>query len=341
MVQTANEDAETGDVGRREMPVVRPQPPSLNIGSKSGAALEITPKSSAPAVGTQQPRRSPQIGMKSRLAEEAVKKLRDENPDWKGIDYIMKYGEGVGSESNKTNGKFTVKELLDGMDELQKRRREMEDTEQNIWKRLKIGERIDKSAGVLTHFLSAGDVAVSFDPVHAALPWAAIRVVLVVSGLICVNPWPKKLTRQLLTSHTKVHNLVIACFHEVALLVFQCESYEQLYLHEARPTDATIKALESAVVAAYCESLLFLASACRYANQGSAPRFATAPSKLSKMADHLSGLSNCISKLSHCSGVCQAEYSNRALTRLQQCLLNATEKLEDLDKNFGNFSQLL
>jgi hypothetical protein len=33
----------------------------------------------------------------------------------------------------------------------------------------------------LSKFLSAVDVAVSFDPVHAALPWAAVRSVLVVS----------------------------------------------------------------------------------------------------------------------------------------------------------------
>lgn len=284
------------------------------------------------------------MGMKSRLADEAVRKLREENPGWNGIDYIMKYGEGfgMGSESGKTDGKFTVKELLDGMNELQKRRdKTKDDTERDFWKRLRIGERIDKSTGVLTHFLSAGDVAVSFDPVHAALPWAGIRVVLVVSVLIRANPRPEKLTRQLLTSHTKVHDLVIACFHEVALLVFQCESYEQLYLHEALPTDATIEALESAVIVAYCESLLFLASAYRYAEQGSAPRFATALFKLDKMADHLSKLSSCITRLTHCSDVCQAEYSTRTLTRLQQSLLDATGNLEDVNNKFGNMSALL
>lgn len=35
---------------------------------------------------------------------------------------------------------------------------------------------------VLSKFASVIDVAVSFDPVHAALPWAAVRSVLVVSS---------------------------------------------------------------------------------------------------------------------------------------------------------------
>lgn len=42
-------------------------------------------------------------------------------------------------------------------------------------------ERImDSSLAVLGKFISAVDVAINFDPVHAALPWAAVRSVLVV-----------------------------------------------------------------------------------------------------------------------------------------------------------------
>lgn len=128
--------------------------------------------------------------MRSRLAEQAVKKLREESPDWKGIDYIMGQDEEVGSGSSTTDAKFTVKELVDGMNTLQKRRHQTmagDTDEGNLWKRLNIGERIDRGVGVLTQFLVAGDVAVSFDPVHAALPWAGIRVILVVSLSRCVR----------------------------------------------------------------------------------------------------------------------------------------------------------
>jgi len=51
----------------------------------------------------------------------------------------------------------------------------------------KAGHVIESSMRILRAFLSAGDVAVSFDPVHAALPWAAVRSVLVVClSLHCI-----------------------------------------------------------------------------------------------------------------------------------------------------------
>lgn len=41
---------------------------------------------------------------------------------------------------------------------------------------------IENSASVLRKFASAGDVISSFDPAHAALPWAAVRSIIVVSS---------------------------------------------------------------------------------------------------------------------------------------------------------------
>ncbi len=41
---------------------------------------------------------------------------------------------------------------------------------------------VGKIVSVLKKFVAVGDVAVNFDPVHAALPWAVVRFVLVVSS---------------------------------------------------------------------------------------------------------------------------------------------------------------
>ena len=41
---------------------------------------------------------------------------------------------------------------------------------------------VGKIVSVLKKFVAVGDVAINFDPVHAALPWAAVRFVLVVSN---------------------------------------------------------------------------------------------------------------------------------------------------------------
>jgi hypothetical protein len=43
---------------------------------------------------------------------------------------------------------------------------------------------LEKFAGTVSKFVGAVDVAVSFDPAHAALPWAAVRLVLTVC---CLN----------------------------------------------------------------------------------------------------------------------------------------------------------
>lgn len=40
-----------------------------------------------------------------------------------------------------------------------------------------------EATAVVNKFVSVGDVAVNFDPVHAALPWAAVRFILVVRPL--------------------------------------------------------------------------------------------------------------------------------------------------------------
>lgn len=44
---------------------------------------------------------------------------------------------------------------------------------------------LDQTVGLLNRFMAVGDVAVNFDPVHAALPWAAVRFVIVVCLRFC------------------------------------------------------------------------------------------------------------------------------------------------------------
>lgn len=43
-----------------------------------------------------------------------------------------------------------------------------------------VARYVERYVPVINKFVSVSDVAVSFDPVHAALPWAAVRFVLVV-----------------------------------------------------------------------------------------------------------------------------------------------------------------
>lgn len=46
----------------------------------------------------------------------------------------------------------------------------------------------DTLVGWVEKFISIGDVVVSFDPTHAALPWAGVRLLLQVRSFVfCVS----------------------------------------------------------------------------------------------------------------------------------------------------------
>ena len=45
-------------------------------------------------------------------------------------------------------------------------------------------ETASRLVGWITKFKEIGDIAVQYDPVHAALPWAGVRFILLVCGTI-------------------------------------------------------------------------------------------------------------------------------------------------------------
>ncbi|KAL6814047.1 hypothetical protein V8C40DRAFT_277497 [Trichoderma camerunense] len=103
---------------------------------------------------------------------------------------------------------------------------------------------IEKTISILNQFISVGDVAVSYDPVHAALPWAAVRAVLV--GI---------------TSSHQLNIEILGGLASVTSLLMQCNMYQRLYLTSSSVTgdikDA-LEALEESLVDSYANSLLFL-----------------------------------------------------------------------------------
>ncbi|KAJ5512855.1 hypothetical protein N7463_002407 [Penicillium fimorum] len=72
--------------------------------------------------------------------------------------------------------------------------------------------RLVKLLPVLSKFFSVIDVAVSYDPVHAALPWAAVRSVLV-----------------MLTANNEPKGLIGTGFAEVVSLLVRYDMYQQSY----------------------------------------------------------------------------------------------------------------
>ena len=109
------------------------------------------------------------------LWDEAVTVLRQSNED----PGIMAIVEGfasklVGLDASGSPG--TVKGLAKDI---------KEDMKREIKRQPRDGHTrrfVEKIVSILNKFVAVGDVAVSFDPFHAALPWAAVRFVLVVGA---------------------------------------------------------------------------------------------------------------------------------------------------------------
>ncbi|KAJ4361138.1 hypothetical protein N0V85_009435, partial [Neurospora sp. IMI 360204] len=133
---------------------------------------------------------------------------------------------------------------------------------------------VEKTISTLNKFIAVGDIAVSFDPVHAALPWAAVRFVLVT-----------------LTASSELKSQLLGGIVKVTSLVLQCDTYRRLYIKPdptLQPPENVSSALETSIVQAYAKSLLFLGFAIQ--RQRSRSRFVDAPFKHGDIDKYAGGL---------------------------------------------------
>ncbi|KAE8354008.1 ankyrin repeat-containing domain protein [Aspergillus coremiiformis] len=105
-----------------------------------------------------------------------------------------------------------------------------------------------KIADCVNKFVEVVDVIVSYDPGHAALPWAGVRLVL-----------------QLCLSGLKAFDAIVEGLYIAVKLIAQGEILEALYTFEA-PSSAT-SALEEKLRKGYETVLKFLVAAKRYSQQ--------------------------------------------------------------------------
>ncbi|KAI5813157.1 hypothetical protein BZA77DRAFT_346632, partial [Pyronema omphalodes] len=101
--------------------------------------------------------------------------------------------------------------------------------------------KIDKLLNWIDKFKEIGDIVVQYDPAHAALPWAAFRLLL----KLCVD-------RQ------KTLDSIVDGLENIAGLIQRCTIYEIVYLRE--DSDAS-RNLEKSMLQLYIAVLKFLAKA--------------------------------------------------------------------------------
>ncbi|OCK86125.1 hypothetical protein K432DRAFT_341989, partial [Lepidopterella palustris CBS 459.81] len=110
----------------------------------------------------------------------------------------------------------------------------------------------DKIVRWINIFKQVGDVAIQYDPVHAALPWAGIRFVL-----------------QIAVNDSNKFAAVVEGIEWIAELICRHAVIEHLY---SQSTSEAAGELERALVKLYAAILIYLSKAKYYLEQGSAKR---------------------------------------------------------------------
>ena len=109
------------------------------------------------------------------------------------------------------------RDYLDHLLDLTKQSRD--NCQRNRWKFSSRGQEIivrdiaDKLIAWIDKFKNIGDVAIQYDPVHVALPWAGIRSIL-----------------QIVVADTESMGAMLIGIERVTRLFVRCTIYEELYL---------------------------------------------------------------------------------------------------------------
>ncbi|CAH0027573.1 unnamed protein product [Clonostachys rhizophaga] len=164
-----------------------------------------------------------QVTASDSLWEQALKRIRASEADSDIVAAVLKLAEQA-ADGESSSAMNSAKDIQGWMEQ------QLEDMKK-------------KTIAVLNRFVAVGDVAVSFDPVHAALPWAAVRFVF-------VN----------LTARSKLASEITFGLAKVATLVSQCSIYQTLYGTSKSSVESqdVLRNLEETIVDVYVHSLLFL-----------------------------------------------------------------------------------
>ena len=109
-------------------------------------------------------------------------------------------------------------------------------------------------------FIQIGDTLVQYDPAHAALPWAGVRLILSVSpSIICIEKLPDPF--QISANDSETYEGMAVGIEEVCGTITRYAIFESHYLLEASAARAQ---LVEAMVKLYVAVLKYLIATIRY-----------------------------------------------------------------------------
>ncbi|KAH8812424.1 hypothetical protein F5884DRAFT_855722 [Xylogone sp. PMI_703] len=232
-----------------------------------------------------------------RLWDNTLEALRHSNEDLELVTIIEEFAVNPAGDNVSAQGsQEAVKRLVnDIMEEMQKNAKSGSSDDN-------ISRLVEKTISILNRFVSVLDVAVSFDPVHAALPWAAIRFALVT-----------------LTTNNELKNRLIESITNVASLIVQCDTYQNLYLNSGSSPelpDTTTNILKNAIVQVYTSCLLLLGFAIQ--RQRSRSRRVNAVFKLEDLRDYTNKIEMSESRLHKVANDCEKHVNHHQSTTMNK-----------------------
>ena len=140
-----------------------------------------------------------------------------------------------------------------------------------------VEDLVEKVAAWVQRFVKVGDIAIQYDPSHAALPWSGIRFLLQIS-----------------VNDAQTFGTIAEGVEKVSRLIARYALFEAVYLPKAGKTfSATQLKLSEALVSLYSAILIYLARAGRYYNQSTGERLARS------IARSAETVSDCLKQISH------------------------------------------
>ncbi|KAH7186341.1 hypothetical protein DER44DRAFT_754408 [Fusarium oxysporum] len=308
---------------KKRNPAEQPQPQSQQLSSTAmhSTAITATPSQNVPLqteANQEDTQSEGKPSSKLDLWDKALAHLSESEYDRDIVAIVRTFAENPIGDNATANGKpSSTEDLAKDISErmAQAIQDGQHDREQREWK-VTIGDKeysarglVDKTVNILNKFIGVGDVAVSFDPVHAALPWAAVRFVLVT-----------------LTASSELRSQIIFGLAKVTSLILQCDTYRRIYMAAdptLRPPADILDLLETCIVQTYVKSLLFLGFAIH--RQGSKSRMVSAPFKMNEVESYIESLQESGDQLSRAADNCEKQCSLQDRAGVKELLSYAKE----------------
>ncbi|KAF8427603.1 ankyrin repeat-containing domain protein [Terfezia claveryi] len=186
-------------------------------------------------------------------------------------------------------------------------------------KEFDLQETADRLVRWITKFMQVGDIAVQYDPVHAALPWAGVRFIL----LLVVGQQEKMAA-------------AIVGMERVSVLIGRCAIYEQLYLTDGTPKNAkeATENLRQRLLTLYTAILQALCRFIRVFQGKSIDKFKTSESTLAEISaigEPESAVNSAVVAVENCCT--RPKPSVQEFHKLQELLKVFMPVLSKIDKN--------